>query len=502
MEELSAGLPDNMLEVLSFMVERSSRRDFDATRDALSDALLERLDAFVDAPEAARAALLGYVERYMSPEEAFEVCRALLRPGSVRVSSRSVSVLRRKAPGEVHLPAHRAERGEEAPWDWTGMLRGVHPGAPRVSSRFSQHREEVAAVASAHGLPAAQTVGELCALLDIPEGLLGYLLISGAGEGAPYETFVLPKRGGGQRLICAPKEPLKGIQRRIVSEILSKVPAHDAAHGFVSGRSTVTNAAPHVGRALIVKFDLQDFFPSIGASRVVGLFASLGYRVGDTAKGRLFSKQPESVAVAPTLARLVTYDAGWSEARQRRVAPRFWLGRRRGLLYTPQGAPTSPMLSNLICRQLDARLTGLAERLGATYTRYADDLTFSMDVEPVTGLGRLRWWVDQICYQEGFLINYRKFRVVRRSQRQQVTGVVVNDTLNVPRAERRRMRAILHNCRKHGVASQARGRPRFAQWLRGYASYVHMVNPEEGARLLAEVDELLGSAGQQEGEGE
>ncbi len=158
----------------------------------------------------------------------------------------------------------------------------------------------------------------------------------------------------------------------------------------------------------------------------------------------------------------------------------------------PQGAPTSPALSNLVCRRLDARLTGLARCNKGVYTRYADDLTFSFRKAEGIDLGRFRWWVDQVCHQEGFLINQKKFRVIRASQRQLVTGLVVNDELRVPRDERRRFRAILYNCRKHGVQSQARGRADFAGYLRGFASYLHMVDPEEGAELLNEVEALLG----------
>ena len=126
------------------------------------------------------------------------------------------------------------------------------------------------------------------------------------------------------------------------------------------------------------------------------------------------------------------------------------------------------------------------------YTRYADDLTFSF-AEDTIQVGRFRWWVDQVCHQEGFHVKQSKFRVIRNSQRQQVTGIVVNDSLHIPRRQRRKLRAILHNCRKHGVESQEEGRPGFRSWLRGYASYVHMIHPEDGATMLAEIDELFGS---------
>jgi hypothetical protein len=209
--------------------------------------------------------------------------------------------------------------------------------------------------------------------------------------------------------------------------------------------------------------------------RVMGLFASLGYFIGD---GR-FESRDDSRQVAPVLARLCVFVNDPSE----------W-----GTGYMPQGAPTSPAISNLVCRGMDARLDGLAKQVGGVYTRYADDLTFSFPETSPVNVGRFRWWVDQICHQEGFFLNQSKFRVIRRSQRQTVTGIVVNDELRVPRNERRRFRAILHNCKTHGIESQAGGNPAFGDYLRGFASYLHMVDPQEGQKLLEEVNALLGEA--------
>ena len=309
-------------------------------------------------------------------------------------------------------------------------------------------------------------------LLEVKsERQLGFFLVASDHGNGPYTRFTIPKRGGEARVICAPKPQLLYVQRRILRKILEKVPPHPAAHGFVPGRSTVTNAQPHVGAEIIVKFDLTDFFPTVHYYRVMGLFASLGYAVGEAR----FSNDDDARDVAPVLARLCVYTE---------------YPRRFGAGVLPQGAPTSPAVSNLICRNLDARLEGLAKNVGATYTRYADDLTFSFRDTSVD-LGRFRWWVDQICHQEGFLVNQKKFRAIRKSQRQSVTGVVVNDVLRVPRKERRRFRAMLHNCRVHGVASQARGNTAFADYLRGFASYIHMIHPDEGAALLREVEEIL-----------
>jgi RNA-directed DNA polymerase len=286
----------------------------------------------------------------------------------------------------------------------------------------------------------------------------------GAGDGAPYVELVIPKKSGAPRTLHAPRQELKRMQRTLLDEVLAGLPVHPACHGFVQGRSTVTNAAPHVGSAVVVKLDLRDFFPTVHFRRVRGLFLQLGY--------------PHDVAMM--LARLTTHrpvtDGGT-------VA---WPG------ILPQGAPTSPAIINLICRRMDERLAGLAARVGATYTRYADDLTFSFRTAPEIAMGRFMWWVDQICQQEGFAEHPGKRRVRRRSNQQRVTGLTVNDKVAVPRELRRRFRAILHNCRVHGIESQAREHDNFPSYLRGFAAYLSMVDPERGKRYCAEVEALLG----------
>jgi RNA-directed DNA polymerase len=272
------------------------------------------------------------------------------------------------------------------------------------------------------------------------------------------------------RVISAPRAPLRAVQRAIYSGILAKVPTHDAAHGFVPGRSTVTNATPHVGARLLLKTDIREFFPTIHYWRVRGMFGSFGY----------------DERVAAVLASLCTRRPVVDRDGERVVV---W----PGLL--PQGAPTSPAIANLVCLRLDARLTGLAAKLGAVYTRYADDLSFSVhDPDRVERIdvGRTFWWIDQILQQEGFAEHPGKRQVLRPSRRQLVTGIVVNQKLTVPRDARRQFRATLHNCKVHGLASQARGRDDFADYLRGYAAYVQMIQPELGSRWVAEVEQLLG----------
>jgi RNA-directed DNA polymerase len=435
-----------------------------------------------------RSEVLAFTQAHMPPAAQARIFRRLVRDPHPAIRLRARRAVEGSRLREVSLPPTTNK-----PWDTAGWLRGTNggrlfrhgPAGPVQLSLFGtvrqffrrrSGREPVAE----RGLPTIANLAELRQLLGIrsPQQL-GYLLLATDAIGGPYTRFTIPKQDGAERSICAPKDSLRWVQRKILRKILDGLPVHDAAHGFVRGRSTVSNASRHCGAEVVVKFDLEDFFPTIHYYRVMGLFASLGYPIEDAR----FGTGDTSRQIAAVLARLCIYTPD----------PQAW-----GTGSLPQGAPTSPAISNLICRGLDARLAGLAAKTGAVYTRYADDLTFSFRKAAIA-IGRFRWWVDQICHQEGFLVNQRKFRVVRSSQRQIVTGIVVNDSPHVPREERRRFRAMLHNCRQKGVASQASGNPGFRDYLRGFASYLHMVSPEEGRVLLREVNEVLSGSGSAEG---
>jgi hypothetical protein len=459
---LGQKLPDSMGQVAAVLEEVRASSDYDAAVNRAAGhvwSALERIYASGD--PSVRVALLRFACDHLPEAAQAHICRRLVKDTAWRVRSRARHLVERSGFREVALPLT-----PDGAWDATGWLRGT------VGQALFHHRQG-RRVLQEYGLPVITNLAGLRKLIGIKSpNQLGYFLLATDQRGGPYSRFSIPKRGGGERVICAPKKQLRWAQRQILDQILAKVPTHQAAHGFVAGRSTVTNAEKHRGAALLVKFDLTDFFPTIHYHRVVGLFASLGYYVGD---GR-FGTEDDARRVAPTLARLCCYTPD----------PEAWDG-----VMLPQGAPTSPAISNLVCRRLDARLEGLARRNQGVFTRYADDLTFSFK-DPSLDLGRFRWWVDQVCHQEGFFVNQAKFRVIRASQRQLVTGIVVNDELRIPREERRRFRAVLHNCRRHGLASQARGREDLGAYLRGFASYVNMVYPDEGAELLRQVDELLG----------
>lgn len=334
--------------------------------------------------------------------------------------------------------------------------------------------------------PALRTVADVRALLGIKTPRqLRYLFAATEKAGGPYRVTEIPKRSGGARRICAPCPKLKHVQRLILDALLYPLPVRAEATGFVPGASIATNAAPHARAALVVNFDLKDFFPTITYLRVVGLFERAGYPAGGTGPRRTaFSADDASDRVAQCLARLCCY------------APT----KRWNAAHLPQGAPTSPALSNLACRRLDSRLAGLARSRRGAYTRYADDITLSY---PPGGSApdpaRLRAVVEGICRDEGFEPHPDKFRVRYRNRRQEVTGLVVNDGVRVPKRAKRLLRAMVHNARRNGLAAEAAktrqhdGDPAgFAAYLRGVAAFVHMVEPARGLAFMAAVEEVCG----------
>lgn len=407
-----------------------------------------------------RSAAAASIDVLFPRTRAGRFLRMLVKDPDGKTRTRAQAALKRLELGDVALPDRRYELRRPkvlaaGGWNPSGWLFGLH----RRKLTGAGQPDRVAKT----GLPRLDGIDDLIALLALPGGTkdIPRLTRAGTGSGSPYVEFHIDKANGSKRAIAAPRAVLRKVQRTVLREILDKVPVHDAAHGFVRGRSTVTNAAPHAKATLVVKMDLVDFFPTLHFRRVRGIFQELGY-------GRL---------VAHVLASLSTYRPVLDDGTV------CWPG------VLPQGAPTSPALANLACRRMDARLAALAKKSGAKYTRYADDLTFSFEAEPKT-LGRFLWWVDQICQQEGFSENARKRRVLRRKNQQRVTGVVVNSGLFLPRRERHRFRAILANVKRNGLAAEARGRRDFVAWLRGFAAYAKMVQPELGAKWVAEVKAL------------
>jgi RNA-directed DNA polymerase len=284
-----------------------------------------------------------------------------------------------------------------------------------------------------------------------------------------------PRERSTVRLIEEPKQELKRVQRRILHEILDLIPPHDAAHGFRRGRSVVTHAAAHTGKRVVLRFDLEHFFPSIFGGRIYGIFRTAGY--------------PESVAhVLTALCVNVVPAAEWA-AVARPADPRLLeaharLGLRLATPHLPQGAPTSPALAGLAAFGLDRRLAALAARFDATYTRYADDLALSGGRNLVAAARVLRETVAEIAAAEGFRVNERKSRLMTRAGRQELCGVVVNAHPNVSRRDYDRLKAVVHNAATSGAVGVRRAE------LLGRIAWVESVNPQRGARLRRRFEQI------------
>jgi hypothetical protein len=325
-----------------------------------------------------------------------------------------------------------------------------------------EHAEERAAE---NELPPLDSPQQLAEALGLTVAQLRWLSYHReAATHLHYRRFLIPKRGGGERAIWAPLPKLKAAQHWILYHIAEKLSVHGAVHGFLSGRSTRTNAAAHVNARIVVKMDVQDFFPTVTLARVRGIFRKAGYR-----------KQ-----VATLLALLCT------------ESPREMTELDGQLYYValgprclPQGAPTSPALTNTLCLRLDRRLSGLARKLGWRYTRYADDLTFSLPATHVgqPRLGALLGLVKRVVEAEGFRLHPDKTRIARHGGRQQVTGLVVNGKgpPRVPRRLRRQLRAAAYNLSQGKPLKDGETLAR----LTGYAAYIYMTDTRLGTVLLA-----------------
>lgn len=322
-----------------------------------------------------------------------------------------------------------------------------------------------------YGLPEYGTSGEIAAAMGISLGELRFLAFARrASNVSHYIRFKIAKKTGGERLISAPMPRLKRVQTWILYNILEQIDLHEAAHGFCRGRSIVTNAEPHVGADVVINLDLQDFFPSISYKRVKGLFISLDYS-----------------EAAATIFGLICTDAAVEAVELDGKTYYVALGDR----HLPQGAPSSPAITNLICRRLDLRLTKMAASLGFVYTRYADDLTFSASGENLRQICNVLKRTEAISTHEGFTIHPQKTRVLHKSQHQEVTGIVVNEKLNVDRETLKRFRATLFHIEKDGLAGKHWGNhPDLIQSIEGFANFVAMVNPEKGDKLKEQVQRI------------
>lgn len=271
-----------------------------------------------------------------------------------------------------------------------------------------------------------RTREDVAALLKVSDQGLRHLLY-GIKPATLYRTFEIPKKSGGIRRIVAPVPRLKTLQRRLLKILEDVYPPKTSAHGFVKSRGICTNANIHLRRKNVLNLDLKDFFPSINFGRVRGVFLASPYNC------------PREVATV--LARICCFNNE-----------------------LPQGAPTSPIVSNMICARLDSHLAKLAATHHCRYSRYADDITFSTNqrqfpraiaeliTEGETTTMQLGLALTRTIEKNGFQINNDKVRLRTTFERQEVTGLTVNKKLNVERRFIREVRAMLHNWREKGIA--------------------------------------------------
>jgi len=257
-----------------------------------------------------------------------------------------------------------------------------------------------------------------------------------------YRHFKIPKKSGGERLISEPLPSLKEIQRWILDNILVQIKPSRFAKAFQRNRDITDNARFHVGQPYVLSVDIENFFPSINFKRVFSVFFRCGY----------------SVSVSTLLSKLCTLDNA-----------------------LPQGAPTSPALSNLIASRLDRRISGFTIKNRLRYTRYADDITIS-GLQNAESIGSIFGTLYSIIESEGFKVKTSKTRVMHQGQQQKVTGIVVNSKMSSPRTERRSLRQVSYYIRKHGLASHMdrtrQNRSSYVEHLMGRAGFVLFLDPK------------------------
>lgn len=265
-----------------------------------------------------------------------------------------------------------------------------------------------------------------------------------------YRKFSIPKKSGGEREISEPLPNLKEIQLWIMKEILYKCRVSRFAKAYVRNRSIRTNARFHVRQPIVVTLDIENFFGSLRKKGVYGFYKSLGY----------------SIPVSLMLTNLCCINGS-----------------------LPQGAPTSPALSNLLMRKIDNRIAGFSIKNSIRYTRYADDLTFSGDFSP----GMIIKFVKNVLRENYLTINEKKIQIRRPHQRQEVTGVVVNQKIQAPRALRRKLRQSVYYIKKHGLPSHLSHtdnmRANHVHHLLGIANFILFLNPKD-QEVLSYVDFL------------
>lgn len=289
-----------------------------------------------------------------------------------------------------------------------------------------------------------------------------------------YKVYPIRKRKGGKRQISSPYRSLKIMQQYINKFILNNVPIHENAFGFVKEKSIVHNARKHINQDCILNIDLADFFGSITEKQVYSIFLNLGYAKNlavDFAKISTSLLEQENLLLEGII-------NPSSLTSQKKTTPSL-----------PQGAPTSPILSNIRAFRLDKRFTGFANKNELVYSRYADDITFSGKMENLPKISFLK----KVIHEERFKLNESKIRLyTKKSNRRFVTGLLVDKSIRLPKKYKKEIYRHIYFCKKYGPKEHidyhndkiGEERKYFYEWLKGKIAFVKMVEPLEAQKMF------------------
>ncbi|MFZ2300383.1 MAG: reverse transcriptase family protein [Gallionella sp.] len=299
----------------------------------------------------------------------------------------------------------------------------------------------------------------------------------------PYKSFPISKRTGGKRWISIPVPPLMAVQRWIAQNILNNIQPHKAAFAYVIDRRVKDHAEKHCAAEWVLKVDIKDFFSNISERQIYEVFQKLGYpKLLAFEMGRLCTR-------ATPRRKGRKWNNQWSD----REIVGYYCGAVGSL---PQGAPTSPALSNLVCIEMDKQLEALSIEVGATYSRYADDLCFSFSNSTRVEVFEVKKRISKILWENGFQENSKKTSIIPPGARKIVTGLLVNgERPSVPREIRDKIRAHLYYSKKLGIPKHCMNRGfrsiiGFRNHLYGLIGYVHSINPQQSQRFLVQFSEL------------
>ena len=334
--------------------------------------------------------------------------------------------------------------------------------------------------------------------IPFSEKQLNYYLIKDSKrfstKSKAYTAFTIKKKTGGKRTIHAPVKGLKEFQKALNLVFQSVHEPHENATGFIQGKSIVNNASVHVGQNYVYNIDLKDFFPSIDASRVWGRLLHPPFNLKSTPKRKHIANMIKTLCC--------------TELEVERLLNKKWEKQKK--LVLPQGAPTSPTLTNAICDKLDRKLTGIAKRFGLNYTRYADDITFSSShnsfknqmggTESIySNNSSFKKELLKVICEQNFHIKESKVRLQKRGYKQEVTGIIVNDKINVSRNYIKNLRHLIYFWEKYGFEKASelflkkyildkghlkKVKPNMAMVIEGKLLYLKMVKCEKDSTYL------------------